>query len=85
MSNQGDSHRRIILRIRGVVQGVGYRVNARRVADSLGIDAHPENLHDGSVRVVATGSEDALERFRAWCENGPPSARVESVVEENET
>lgn len=79
----GDADRvRIVLRIRGHVQGVGYRVSARREAARLGINAQPENLSDGSVRVEAHGRPGPVADFRRWCEQGPELARVETVEEE---
>jgi acylphosphatase len=39
------------------------------------------NLEDGRVEVVATGDRRALDRFRSVLEQGPPSARVDSVSE----
>lgn len=77
-----SEQQRIVLRVRGHVQGVGYRINARRMAASLGINADPVNLPDGSVRVTAHGPRDAITAFRAWCAEGPADAVVESVEEE---
>ncbi|CAN5864011.1 acylphosphatase [soil metagenome] len=72
----------VVLRIRGRVQGVGYRVNARREADRLGIDVRPENLPDGSVRIEVRGGADAVAAFRRWCEQGPELAHVDTVEED---
>lgn len=82
MDDHSEQHH-IVLRIRGRVQGVGYRVNARRQATSLGIIAEAVNLPDGSVRVIAQGSPEAIAAFRAWCADGPPDACVDSVEEES--
>lgn len=39
-----------------------------------------ENRADGTVRVVAEGSRDALENLLAWCQTGGPTfANVEHV------
>lgn len=49
----------------GRVQGVGFRVTARHVAHSLGVDGWVRNEPDGSVRLVASGGDDAIDRFEA--------------------
>jgi acylphosphatase len=75
------------LRIRGRVQGVGYRYWAVGQARALGLRGWVRNRRDGSVEAVAAGPDDALELFVAACRRGPRAARVESVdVEDaNET
>ncbi|MBD0292684.1 MAG: acylphosphatase [Jiangellaceae bacterium] len=54
---------RLTARVRGRVQGVGFRWFARRVAQSLGLAGKAMNLPDGSVEVVAEGPRAACERF----------------------
>ncbi len=65
---------------RGRVQGVGFRVWALREGMHLGLDGFVANEADGSVRVVAEGSRDDLERLVERLEEGPPSAIVERVL-----
>ena len=80
---ESSAERRVAIRVEGVVQGVTYRASARRMARELGITAEPVNLDDGSVRIVASGPSDAVERFIAWCRRGPPAARATGIdVEE---
>lgn len=71
--------RRIEIRIRGVVQGVGFRAYVYRVARTLGLRGFVKNLGDGSVLVVAEGPENALEQLLEACRRGPPAAIVEDV------
>ena len=47
----------------GEVQGVGFRYTARSLADGLGVAGGVENLNDGTVRLVAEGSEEVLKRL----------------------
>jgi len=75
----------VVIRVEGRVQGVGYRVSARRKARELGIQAEPVNLDDGSVRITASGPADAVDRFVEWCRVGPPAAEVTSVTVREET
>lgn len=71
------------LRIRGKVQGVGFRYWTVRQASKLALRGWVRNRGDGSVEVVAAGSKDALDTFVAACHSGPRAARVESVVVED--
>jgi acylphosphatase len=68
--------------IRGRVQGVAFRAHATRTARGLGLDGWVRNLPDGSVEVVAEGSQQALSRLEAWCHQGSPAAAVSSVETE---
>ena len=66
--------------ISGHVQGVGYRANAKRVADRLGLVGWVMNLPDGSVELVAEGNPWHVEEFIEWCRVGPYGAIVEDVA-----
>lgn len=65
--------------VRGRVQGVFYRASAAREAESLAITGWAKNLPDGSVEVVARGTDSALDRLAEWLWRGPRAARVTSV------
>jgi acylphosphatase len=69
----------IRLIIKGRVQGVGYRWWARDEAVSLGLEGWVRNLGDGSVELLAIGSEDAVRRLIEACRRGPPAAVVTGV------
>ena len=62
--------------IEGRVQRVGFRASCSRRALDLGISGWVRNQSDGSVEVQAEGPPLALSELRAWCEVGPPGARV---------
>ena len=66
-----------------MVQGVGYRYFAQRLADQLGISGYAKNLQDGRVEVYAIGQAEALESLRASLERGPRSAEVSGVEVED--
>lgn len=68
-----------LLRIRGHVQGVGYRNALHVVASRLGLSGWVRNRSDGSVEALAAGPADALETLIAWAHHGPPAARVGEV------
>lgn len=67
------------IRIRGRVQGVGFRYRARLKACELGVAGLARNEPDGSVYIEAEGDLEALKAFINWCWHGPNRAQVESV------
>lgn len=85
MSEPATEHRRVVIRVAGHVQGVNYRASARRTAREFGIEAEPVNLDDGTVRVTASGPPAAIEKFIAWCRQGPPAASVTGLRVEDQS
>jgi acylphosphatase len=67
------------IRIRGRVQGVYYRASMVQEAQKAGLTGWVRNCEDGDVEAVAEGSRAAIESLLAWCRQGPPGARVDSV------
>ena len=65
--------------VRGRVQGIGFRYEARSFAKSLGLTGWIMNLDDGGVETWAEGPSAAVERYKAWLRVGPPGARVETI------
>jgi len=65
-----------------MVQGVGYRFFAIRLAQRLGLAGYVKNLRDGRVEVYAAGPNEALNALRRELEKGPSGAMVDGVVEE---
>ncbi len=79
MPEATPQERRLALRIRGRVQGVGYRYSTIETARALGLTGWVRNDENGDVELVAEGPAAALERLVAWCRTGPPGARVTRV------
>jgi len=65
--------------VRGRVQGVGFRYEARCLARSLGLTGWIRNLPDGGVETLAEGPKPAVARYLTWLGMGPPGASVDSV------
>lgn len=65
--------------ITGKVQGVFYRQSAKEKAQELGLTGQVNNLHDGSVHILVTGTTELLKLFTEWCKKGPPRAVVAGV------
>lgn len=56
-----SSQRRIVYS--GRVQGVGFRMTARRVARGYQVSGFVRNLRDGTVELVAAGAPGEVDRF----------------------
>ena len=54
---------RITACAKGRVQGVGYRYFVTDCARETGVSGFVKNMPDGSVTIVAEGSNDALDTF----------------------
>ncbi|MDX8446140.1 acylphosphatase [Mesorhizobium captivum] len=78
---QGEQ-RAVRARISGMVQGVSYRVWARREAERLGVTGWVRNEPDGSVTALIAGTETAVDAMidRLW--QGPRGALVSAVETE---
>jgi acylphosphatase len=72
------------LTISGRVQGVGFRWALRAQASALGLAGWVRNRRDGSVEAVLGGPPAALEALIAWAQRGPPGARVDRVLVNDE-
>ncbi|MCW3464339.1 acylphosphatase [Chitinophaga nivalis] len=70
-------HKEII--VRGRVQRVGFRANAKNIADMMGVAGVIKNLSDGSVWISAEATPLVMEDFLAWCKAGSPNAEVTAL------
>lgn len=67
-------------RVRGRVQGVGYRAYAAGTAGALALAGWVRNAADGSVEAVAEGPERSLAAFERALRTGPVAAEVREVA-----
>ena len=74
--------RTIQIIISGKVQGVFYRYSCWEIASELGLKGTVQNLANGTVLVIAHGTEESLMKLVKWCKKGPPRARVDDVIVE---
>lgn len=63
----------------GKVQGVFFRDNTRRKAQTLGVSGWVRNLPDGSVEAVMEGDRVRVEELIEWCRTGLPYSHVTEV------
>lgn len=67
---------RLVARVEGRVQGVGYRMFVRERAVALGLSGWVRNLPSGAVDLEAEGPRAVLERLLRDLQSGPPASRV---------
>jgi len=67
------------IHILGRVQGVGFRYFTLQAAQKNSVSGWVKNLPDGSVEIIATGSDDRLKAFLHAVSKGPSYSRVMDV------
>jgi len=77
MAAGGRMTRRYV--VSGLVQGVGFRWFVHRHAARLRLSGWAENLPDGRVEVVASGSDAALDELEELLREGPSRADVATL------
>ncbi|MCB1834386.1 MAG: acylphosphatase [Geminicoccaceae bacterium] len=70
------------LRIRGRVQGVGYRAWFMYQAEARGLSGWVRNRVDGSVEALVAGDTERVSSLIEAAHEGPRWSRVESVDRE---
>lgn len=71
------------LRIRGRVQGVGYRAFVHEQATRLKLCGWARNRSDGSVEALVGGDAASVEALIALLRRGPPGARVAELLQQD--
>ena len=70
-----------LVRVRGRVQGVGYRDWLLEQAAANGLSGWVRNRADGSVEALLCGEEAAVRDVLSACRRGPAPARVDALEE----
>jgi acylphosphatase len=65
--------------VRGRVQGVGFRWFVEREARTLGIAGWVRNRADGTVEVLAMGTNEQLSNLHSKLRQGPRASRVDEI------
>ena len=76
--------KRVHVYISGRVQGVFFRAETQRTAKSFNLTGWVINMADGRVEAIFEGEDTNIDKMIAWCHIGPPAARVEEVLTEEE-
>ena len=71
--------KRVHVTVRGRVQGVFFRAEARARAESLGVSGWVRNASDGTVEAVFEGDPERVDSMVEWCRRGPSGALVDEV------
>jgi len=77
--------RRVRAIVSGRVQGVSFRAATVEQAKEIGVVGWIKNRSDGCVEIEAEGEPEQVAALLAWCEQGPPHARVSRFVVEELT
>jgi acylphosphatase len=83
LQNRTEKQARLY-RVRGRVQGVGFRYFVERSAQALGVRGWVRNVDDGSVEVYAVGTPAQLSELAGFLWKGPRWAEVRGVDEAEE-
>ncbi len=73
------------IKIKGLVQGVGFRYFVYFNAVKLGVNGFVRNTRDGDVEAVFEGEASRVEDLVSICGKGPSAAIVESLDRAYET
>ncbi len=76
---EGSHDRRVLVKVRGIVQGVGFRPFIYQLANGKGLSGWVQNRSDG-VEIEISGPHDAVESFIAdITAKAPPLAKIVGV------
>ncbi|CAH0550702.1 unnamed protein product [Brassicogethes aeneus] len=69
----------------GIVQGVFFRKNAEKQANSLALKGWVKNSSSGTVEGVLEGPSEAVNEMKYWLQHkGSPESRIDQAVFLNE-
>jgi acylphosphatase len=71
--------KRVLLKVSGRVQGVGFRYYTQTFARRRGLVGWVRNNYDGSVAICAEGPDSAIHAFLKDIQQGPTSSYVRKV------
>lgn len=76
---------RVHIRVRGRVQGVGFRAHVGYMARQIGVTGWVRNVGWDVVEALADGDRAQVDRFVEMMKVGPPGSRVDESQVEFET
>ena len=69
-----------LVRIRGVVTGVGFRYATRAfVFQFPEVKGYVRNVCEGQVEILVQGKKEHLEVIISWLKHGPSYARIDEI------
>jgi acylphosphatase len=79
LDEKASSCKRIVINVKGRVQGVCFRHYTQKKANELEVMGFVKNEPDGSVTIVVEGECKACEKLLNWASSGPSHARVDKI------
>lgn len=70
---------RVKISVFGKVQNVNFRTEALHFAEEHGIYGWVKNTPEGTLVINAEGNKPEIKKLIEWCQNGPDSAKIETV------
>ncbi len=70
-----NDHVQLVVHLRGLVRGVGFRYYTSKEAERLGLVGYARNTKEG-VDVVAEGTKGDVENLLSFLRHGPRAANV---------
>ena len=67
------------IKVYGRVQGVNFRNNVKRFSDEIELKGNVRNLGDGSVLIIAQGSNEQIDKLIDFIKLNPGFSKVEKV------
>ncbi len=77
--------KRVHVYVSGRVQGVFFRAETQRTAMNFNLTGWVKNTADGRVEAVFEGKDENVDKMIAWSHTGPPHARVQEVITNEES
>jgi acylphosphatase len=77
--------KRVHVFIGGRVQGVFFRAETQRAARGFNLSGWVRNIPDSRVEAVFEGEDENVDKMLDWCHVGPPAARVQEVITNEES
>ncbi|HHE32940.1 MAG TPA: acylphosphatase [Chlorobaculum parvum] len=74
------SEKRVHIIVRGLVQGVGFRMFVHREASARNLSGWTRNLPDGTVEIEAQGNAGLVEELARQAKIGPSRSQVNSIA-----
>ncbi len=71
--------KRVVLKIYGEVQGVGFRYRVAEQVRDLNSTGWVRNAPGGTVEILAESEEKNLKKLIDYCQEGPKFAKVDRV------
>ncbi|WP_392566017.1 acylphosphatase [Utexia brackfieldae] len=68
------THNYIMIEVKGLVQGVGFRYTAYHQARNLGLTGYVRNRPNGEVEILVGGDKTKQQALISWIRQGGPRA-----------